>query len=138
MKNTLAERGIFMNKALEKTFTVTEDKLAVNVGSGSLRVLATPSVIAMMENTAAELAAAELADGITTVGTAISVEHTAPTPFGAEVTARAVLKNSDGRTFEFAVELCDRGGVVARGTHTRVSVKAEKFQKKADGKFDEI
>ena len=31
----------------------------------------------------------------------------------------------------------DKKGEIARGTHTRVSVKSEKFQMKADSKFDE-
>lgn len=38
---------------LIKTFMVTEEKLATSVGSGSVEVLATPMVAAMMENTAA-------------------------------------------------------------------------------------
>ena len=92
------------NKTLEKLFTVTEDMLAVNVGSGDLRVLATPAVIALMENTAAELAGSSLGEGLTTVGTAISVDHTAPTPLGAEVRVCAELTDSDGRLFRFKVE----------------------------------
>ena len=126
------------NKTLEKFFTVTEDMLAGNVGSGDLRVLATPAVIALMENTAAELAGYLLGEGLTTVGTAISVDHTAPTPLGAEVRVCAELTDSDGRLFRFKVEAFDKGGKISEGKHTRVSVKAEKFQKKADEKFNEI
>lgn len=125
-------------KALTKSITVSEDELAVTMGSGSLFVLATPAVVALVENAAAELAQSQLeSEELTTVGTMISIEHTSPTPIGAEVTATAVLKSTDGRTFNFEVSASDKKGIIAKGTHTRVSVKAEKFQAKADGKFND-
>lgn len=124
---------------MKKTVTVTENQLACTMGSGSLRVLATPAVVALMENAAAALAQ-EILDKemLTTVGTMIAIEHTSPTPIGAEVTAEAKLISQDGRTFRFEVAAYDKKGEIAKGTHTRVSVKAEKFQAKADGKFDEV
>lgn len=125
-------------KTISKTIKVEEENLACAMGSGSLMVLATPAVVALMENAAAELAQNELSDEeFTTVGTMISIEHTSPTPMGAEVTAKAILRKIDGRMFYFDVEAYDKKGLIAKGTHTRVSVKAEKFQAKADGKFDE-
>lgn len=125
-------------KTLSKTIKVDEENLAVSMGSGSLLVLATPAVVALMENAAAELAQNELDnDELTTVGTMISIEHTSPTPFGAEVTATAELTKTDGRMFYFDVTATDKKGEIAKGTHTRVSVKAEKFQMKADGKFND-
>ena len=124
---------------MKKTVTVTENQLACTMGSGSLRVLATPAVVALMENAAAALAQ-EILDNemLTTVGTMIAIEHTSPTPTGAEVTAEAKWISQDGRTFRFEVVAYDKKGEIAKGTHTRVSVKAEKFQAKADGKFDEV
>ncbi|MGN0450286.1 MAG: thioesterase family protein [Ruminococcus sp.] len=125
-------------KTISKTIKVEEENLACAMGSGSLMVLATPAVVALMENAAAELAQNELDDDeLTTVGTMISIEHTSPTPMGAEVTAKAILRKIDGRMFYFDVEAYDKKGLIAKGTHTRVSVKAEKFQAKADGKFDD-
>ena len=125
-------------KSLSKTIRVEEENLACAMGSGSLMVLATPAVVALMENAAAELAQNELNnEELTTVGTMISIEHTSPTPMGADITATAVLKKTDGRMFYFDVIAEDKKGEIARGTHTRVSVKAEKFQMKADGKCDE-
>lgn len=123
-------------KSLSKTIKVEEENLAVAMGSGSLMVLATPAVVALMENAAAELAKNELNnEELTTVGTKISIEHTSPTPIGAEVTATATLTKTDGRMFFFDVKAEDAKGEIAKGIHTRVSVKAEKFQMKADGKF---
>ncbi len=123
---------------ITKVAEVTEGKLAVTVGSGDLRVFATPMVVALMENAAAELAQTGLDEGYTTVGTEVSINHTSPTPIGALVWAKATLKETDGRTFKFDVEAYDKKGTVSVGTHTRVSVKADKFQKKADEKFNEI
>lgn len=125
-------------KAISKTIKVEEENLACAMGSGSLMVLATPAIVALMENAAAELAQNELSDDtLTTVGTMISIEHTSPTPICAEVTAKAVLTKIDGRMFYFDVEAYDKKGIIANGTHTRVSVNAEKFQMKADGKFND-
>ncbi|MEE1016910.1 MAG: hotdog domain-containing protein [Ruminococcus sp.] len=126
-------------ETLTKKLNVKKENLASVVGSGSLDVLATPAVAALMEGAAAELAQNVLDnDELTTVGTAISIEHTSPTPLGAEVEAEARLVKTEGRLFFFELTARDNAGEIAKGTHTRVSVKAEKFQKKADGKFDEI
>ena len=126
-------------ETLTKKLTVKKENLASIVGSGSLDVLATPAVAALMEGAAAELAQNVLDnDELTTVGTAISIEHTNPTPLGAEVEAEARLVKTEGRLFFFELTARDNAGEIAKGTHTRVSVKTEKFQKKADGKFDEI
>ena len=122
----------------EKTvfLKVEEQNLASSMGSGSLDVLATPAVVALMEYAASSLANEILGNPeFTTVGTAISIQHTSPTPLGAEVTATAKLTKQDGRVFEFEVSAADQKGEIARGTHTRVSVKAKKFQEKANQKF---
>ena len=50
----------------------------------------------------------------------------------------AELVESDDRFFSFKVEAYDKAGLIAEGTHTRASVKAEKFEKKANEKYDEI
>lgn len=115
---------------------VTEDMLAVNVGSGSLRVLATPSVVALMEEASACLADTLLDDGITTVGTMLEIQHISPSPVGANIKVESKLLSNDGRAFKFEVTAYDNVGVIATGTHNRVSVKSEKFQKKADEKFE--
>ena len=58
-------------KTLTKTIKVEEDQLAVSMGSGGLAVLATPAVVALMENAAFELCEEILNnDELTTVGTA--------------------------------------------------------------------
>ena len=129
MGDYMTEKTVFLK--------VEEENLACSMGSGSLRVLATPAVVALMEYAASSLASDILQNSeLTTVGTQISIEHTSPTPIAAEVTATARLVEEDGRVFRFEVSASDKKGEIARGTHTRVSVKAEKFQAKADAKFN--
>ncbi|QAT48312.1 thioesterase [Caproiciproducens sp. NJN-50] len=117
---------------LTKEFTVSQEMLASRMGSGLLPVLATPIVAAFFENTAMEIAAGYLSDGETTVGSKITVEHLAPTAPGCKVTVTAELEEHEKRTFRFRLEARDNAGVVATGTHVRVSVAGERFMKKAE------
>jgi predicted thioesterase len=112
------------------TFTVTDDDTAAAVGSGSLPVLGTPRLLAWCE--AATCAAVEpaLADGETSVGTRVSLEHLAPSPVGQEVEVTASSSYVDGRLHRFAVAARHVGGngkVIGSGEVTRVVVDGERF-----------
>ncbi|MEE3381711.1 MAG: hotdog domain-containing protein [Succiniclasticum sp.] len=123
-------------KPVSKTLTqtVTEDMLAVRVGSGTLRVLGTPVLARLYEQAAQLLAGTYCEAGTTTVGSFISLSHDAPTPLGMAFTVTATLTKHEGRIFEFDLEAKDETGVISRGRHTRVAVYSEKFQAKADAK----
>lgn len=112
-------------------WTVTHDRLACSLKSGTVEVFATPFMIALMEYTCLSLVQPGLPEGITTVGTRVDVSHAAPTPEGSTVTAEAELLETDGRRFLFKVTARDEAGVIGEGTHERCSVKIESFQKKA-------
>lgn len=114
----------------EVKITVTDDVTAAKVKSGALKVFATPSMIALMEQAAAELCQGDLPEGCTSVGTAINVEHLAATACGAEVRAVATLTATDGRKYDFTVEAYDNAGLIGKGTHTRFSVKIDRFLEK--------
>lgn len=118
-----------------KKFTVGPGQLATAMGSGSVEVLATPAVAAMMENTAAALAQACLEDGLTTVGTKLALDHKAASPVGAEITVRAVLEAHEGRVFRFTLTARDNAGEVAAATHERVSVKRAAFAERAKARL---
>lgn len=115
---------------------VDESMLACTVGSGSLRVYATPMVVALIEKAASEMAQQLVADDCTTVGTKIAINHVSATPVGAKVWAQAKLTEIDGRRFVFEVSAYDEKGLIAEGEHERFSVRSESFQKKADSKLD--
>lgn len=123
-----------LGKVIKKEATVTREMLASSVGSGTVDVYATPMVVALMENAASTLAQEYLPKGFTTVGTKIAIDHISATAENAEVYAAAELTESDGRRFVFNVEAYDNAGIIAKGTHERFSVNAEKFLNKAKAK----
>jgi len=113
--------------------TVTEADTAAAVGSGSLPVLGTPVLLAWSE--AATCAAVEpcLADGQTTVGTRVSVEHLAPSAVGAVVRISAGTTHVDGKLVRFSVAVRQDGKLVGSGEVTRVIVDAERFMGRVAG-----
>ena len=111
--------------------TVTDEVTAASMKSGSLRVFATPSMVALMEQAAAELCQAHMPEGITTVGTALDIKHLAATYVGVQVRAEATLTSFDGRRATFDIEVYDNAGLIGKGTHERFSVKIDKFLEKA-------
>lgn len=109
---------------------------AKEMESGTLEVLATPRVSALMEKAACELIQPYLDDGITTVGTMISVSHISASPTGADITAKAVLKEIDGRKYTFEISAYDNAGLIANGTHERFSVKISSFMQRTNSKLE--
>ena len=69
-----------------QTITVTEEMTAKVMGSGKLPVYATPSMIALMENTASNSVEEFLEEGQGTVGTLMNVKHVSASPVGMEGT----------------------------------------------------
>ena len=94
--------------------SVKEEDTAIAMGSGDIPVLATPAMIALMENAAMLTVASQLPEGYTTVG-------------GSIVTATAVLENIDGKKLFFRVEARQNEEVIGEGTHLRYIVEREKF-----------
>lgn len=107
--------------------TVTDEMTAERLGSGDVPVLGTPALLAMIEAAAVAAVADHLDDGDTTVGSAVELEHVAPTPVGMRVEATAALREVDGRRLRFAFEVTDPAGAVARGSHHRVIVDRQRF-----------
>jgi fluoroacetyl-CoA thioesterase len=66
-------------------------------------VLSTPSLIAFMEDTAADILRARFAPGTASLGTWIGVRHTGPARTGQEVTVTAVVAETRGRRYLFDV-----------------------------------
>lgn len=115
--------------------TISENELAVNVGSGSLEVFATPYMVALMEKSACACLAEYVENDETTVGTEINVKHISATPMGMKVTAESVLTEINGREFIFSVKAFDESGIIGEGTHKRFLVKSEKFTQKTYSKI---
>lgn len=120
----------------KKKITVTPEMTAAAMGSGTLEVLATPSMIALMEGTAQEAVQNLLEDGQGTVGTRIDVRHLAATPVGMEVTCTAEVTEVDRRRIVFTVKAKDEKEVIGEGIHERFVIDNEKFFAKCRQKLE--
>ena len=107
--------------------TVTEPITAQVMGSGDMPVLATPAMMALMENAAMLAVADHLPEGCTTVGGHIAVSHLKPTSMGKTVTASATVVKVDGKKIEFEVQAHCGDVLLGEGTHVRFIVDKEKF-----------
>ena len=106
---------------------VRGEDTAIALGSGDVPVLGTPRVVALLEEAAVAALAGDLADGITSVGTHIAVDHQAASMVGAEVSGFAEVVSVEGRTVVFRLVAREGRRTVATGSHTRVLVDRERF-----------
>jgi predicted thioesterase len=109
---------------------VGEEHTAPRVGSGKVRVLATPVMINLFE--AAALAAIEhlLPPGYQSLGTILNVRHIAATPVGMKVFAEAKVLSVENRTVRFFVQAHDERELIGDGQHERVIVNVDKFDQR--------
>ena len=114
--------------------TVTPDKTAAAVGSGSLEVFATPWMCAMMELAACNALAPYYDEGQSSVGTKLDISHDAATPVGMNVCAEAEVVEVDRRRIVFRVAAWDETGLIGKGAHERFLIDAERFLAKVEAK----
>ena len=107
--------------------TVDETVTAIAMGSGDMPVLATPAMMALMENAAMLAVTDHLPEGSTTVGGHISSSHLKPSKLGDTITATATVTRVDGKKIEFKVEAHCGDTLLGEGTHLRFIVDKEKF-----------
>lgn len=107
--------------------TVTEAQTAAAVGSGDLPVLATPMMMALMENAAMMAVKDQLPEGCTTVGGHIASSHLRPSMVGDVVRAVAEVTKVEGRKIEFRVAAYSGDALLGEGTHLRFVVNRDKF-----------
>jgi fluoroacetyl-CoA thioesterase len=120
----------------EVSLVVGEEHTAQHLGSGSVKVLATPQMVLLMERAGVEAVDHLLPEGYRTVGAHLDVRHLAPTPIGFEVTATAELIEVEGRRLTFRVQVHEaasdrepsRGQLVGEGTHQRAIINVEHFR----------
>jgi fluoroacetyl-CoA thioesterase len=104
----------------EDSFVVDERRLTDVGGQLAVRVLSTPSMIAMMERNASILAKEQLPDGKATVGFEVCVRHVAAALEGATCRVSAELREViDERKLHFQVEVREGDRTIGVGTHER-------------------
>ena len=122
-----------MNYKVE--MTVGEKDTAKAVGSGTLDVLATPRMIALMEEASYKCIESALEERTTSVGILMDVKHLSATPVGMKVWASATVTAVEGKKITFKVEAHDEAGIIGEGTHERFVVGTEKFVAKTYSKL---
>ena len=108
---------------------------ALEVGSGSLLVYATPCMVALMEGAACEAIAEALPDEKTSVGTYLEISHISATPVGMEVWAEAEVTAVEGSTVTFQVTAFDESGKIGEGIHKRAVINTQRFLDKTYAKL---
>ncbi len=116
------------------TTTVTPENTAKHLGSGNALVFATPSMIRLMEIAGVKAVDHLLPEGYRTVGVGVDVRHLAATPLGMNVTATAELVAVDGRKLTFRVVAHDELDKIGAGTHTRMIIDVERFNRRVQEK----
>ena len=116
---------------------VTPELLACHIGSGTVRVFATPLMITLMERTCRLSVQPYLDEGFETVGTHVNVSHVSATPEGMKVWCDSELIGIDGRRLTFRVVAKDSKGIIGEGTHERFIVDSVKFSEKTAAKLEQ-
>lgn len=127
--------GIRPGLSGEAELTVGEEHTAPSIGSGKVRVLATPVMINLIEAAALEAIERLLPKGYQSLGTHLDVRHIAATPVGMKIRAVAEVIRVDGRNVFFAVNVKDDVDLIGEGVHERVVVNVAKFDQRVQKKL---
>ncbi|HSR46421.1 MAG TPA: thioesterase family protein [Anaerolineales bacterium] len=124
--------------SLEAGQVVTPERTAIHIGSGALRVFATPSMALLVERTCRDLMEPGLPPGQTSVGVEIRVRHLAPTPLGGKVRIRVEITGIHGQTVDFKAEIWDEAELVGLVEHRRCVIDSERFLRRVRKKADQV
>ncbi len=123
--------NIEINKEFKENYLVQENNTAKNMGSGDLDVLATPSLVAFMENAAKNYLNIFLTDELGSVGSNININHLAPTLIGKEITVQGkITEIIKEKIIIFSLEAYVEDKKIGDAIHTRVIINNEKFLSK--------
>jgi len=113
---------------------VGEQHTAPRIGSGRVHVLATPVMINLIESAALAAVENSLPEEHQSLGIHLDVTHIAATPVGMKVRATAEVLKVEGRTIYFKVRAEDERELIGEGTHERMVVNLERFDKRVQDK----
>jgi fluoroacetyl-CoA thioesterase len=126
--------GLELGMASESSLTVDEGRTAAHLGSGTLRVFATPSMVALIEDVCRRMVEPYLAAGESTVGVSLKVRHLAPTPMGQTVRCRAEVAAVEGVVITFRAEIWDPTEKIGEAEHKRAVIEVERFLRRVEAK----
>ena len=119
----------------EVSSLVEREDTALEVGSGSLLVYATPCMVALMEGAACEAIAEAIPESKTSVGIELNISHISATPVGMAVRAEAEVTAVEGSIITFQLSAFDEAGKIGEGTHKRALIATERFLEKTYAKL---
>lgn len=119
-------------------YEVTPGDSAEHIGSGSLPVLGTPTLITWMERMSHALIESYLDPGYSSVGTSIQVHHLSPTPVGETIEMTCEVIEVNGRQIMIEVKARDRHDLIFEGQHIRVVIETTRFMDKVNKKAQQI
>jgi len=125
--------NIKVPEGLSYTFEmrVRKEDTAKEMGSGSLDVFATPSMVAMLEKASVEAVGEYIPEGFTTVGIKVEIDHLKASKTGATIKFESRLIKTEGYLLSFEVKASENDKLVGSGTHKRYIVEIEKFLNKS-------
>ena len=116
-----------MDETFAAVYTVGQKDLASEIGSGTLPVLATPALLAMIENACMGIVKEHLSEGDTTVGIHCDLHHKKASPIHAEITVTVRVTEHRGNKYFFECAAHSQGHEIASAKHTRAVVNANEF-----------
>ena len=119
-----------------QSVVVTAEMTPPHLRSEPIRVLATPDMVRLVEQTAIQAVQPLLKPGQTSVGTKVEIAHLAATPEGMKVTITVELTAVDRRRLSFRFEVHDEVEKVGEGTHERFVVDPEMRMPRLQAKLD--
>ncbi len=115
----------------EHSLIVTQELTVGAVYPDMPAVFATPQMICLMEQAAADAVHPFLPAGWVSVGTRVDVQHLAATPVGMSVTATAEVIAVDARSVRFRCTARDADELIGTGEHERGFVELERFMRRS-------
>ena len=120
--------NIEINKQFKQKYIVSDTNTAKFMGSGDLEVLATPSLVAFMENAAKTYLNTFLSDEFGSVGSNININHLAPTLVGKEITIQGeIAEVIKEKVIIFSLGAFEEDKKIGDASHTRVIINNKKF-----------
>ena len=114
----------------EKVYQPLSEHSAKIMGSGALEVLATPALVAFMENLAFEALQEKLSSDESSVGTQMMIDHLAPSLTSQAIHIQITEWQTEGRKHTFHLQAHVGERLIATAQHRRVVVTIERFLEK--------
>lgn len=128
----MSEHTITPGLSFEMEFEVLPEHSAAHIGSGTVGVLSTPSMIAFIEITARTLLDAHLPEGSSTVGTRVDIRHLQASRVGASIKVKAEVIEVDRRAVTLQVDAWEGEKHIGSGRHERFVIDMERFLRKIE------